>query len=81
MVPSGTQLPSAASVRGLDANSPDVVLLGVVYRFDRVLGGQRMFVCEAPVSGVMVRRELPECDIELLDMPVDGWPELGNVAP
>lgn len=85
MIPRGTGLPSAASVRGLDKNHPADWMMGAVLRYSRTVGGRRLFICEVPDLGRMgpaqLRGEVAEEDIELLDMPVDSWPEPGNVAP
>lgn len=83
MIPKGTPLPSAASIVGLDKNEPDLCLMGAVLRFTRVENGRRLFMCEGPSGRYhkTLRGELPENQIELLDMPVDEWPEKGNVAP
>lgn len=84
MIPKGTPLPSAASVTGLDKNEPGLTQMGWVKRFSHVENGRRMFLCEAPDGhryGGNLRGVLDERQIELLDMPVDEWPEKGNIAP
>lgn len=82
MIPSGTKLPSAASLVGMDLNDTSAILMGAVLRFTRLKDGARMFMCETWFTGNRtIQRELPEQQIELLDMPIDGWPITGNVAP
>lgn len=81
MVPSGTKLPSAASLIGMDLNDTSVMLMGVVLRFTRIKDGVRMFMCETWFNSRSHQRELPEQQIDLLDMPIGGWPIAGNAAP
>lgn len=86
MIPSGTPLPSAASIRAADRADRKQYYMGVVRRFVRDDPKKgRIFLCELPDLDrpglAQWKVEISECDIELLDMPVEGWPEEGNVAP
>lgn len=81
MIPSGTKLPSAASLIGMDLNDPTIPLMGVVLRFTKMKDGLRMFMCETWFNGRSHQREISEQNIDILDMPIDGWPMPGNIAP